>query len=97
MSETAERRFPIWRQPDGAPVTCREKIEVLNENLEEIRALAQDALEDAILMGCAESQVRETLHGIVDALENPYAGTRHDAVGGGGDSGTSGSAGGGSP
>jgi len=81
MTDAAESRFPVWRQPDGAPVTCREKIEVLNENLEEIRALAQDALEDAILMGCDEGQVRETLHGIVDALDNPYAGTRHDSAG----------------
>lgn len=64
--------FPVWRQPDGRPVSCAEKIKVLNENLAEIRQMAQDALEDAILMGCDERQVREVLRGLVDALDNPY-------------------------
>lgn len=64
--------LPIWLQPDGKPVSCVEKIKVLNENLEEIRQMAQDALEDAILMGCDESQVREVMRGLVDSLANPY-------------------------
>jgi len=64
--------FPIWRAPDGEPVSCVEKIKVLNENLEEIHALAQEALEDAVLMGCDETQVREVLAGLVRSLENPY-------------------------
>lgn len=63
----------MWRQPDGAPVSCREKIKVLNENLVEIQEMAQDALEDAILMGCDEQQVREVLTGLIEKLENPYA------------------------
>lgn len=75
--------FPTWRQPDGQPVTCREKIQVLNENLEEIQGMAQDALEDAILMGCDERQVRQVMHDMVDALTNPYAGTRHAPKGDG--------------
>ena len=66
--------YPTWRQPDGEPVGCRDKIQVLNENLEEIRQMAQDALEDAILMGCDERQVRAVLHELMDSLENPYAG-----------------------
>jgi hypothetical protein len=69
---SADGRFPLWRQPDGSPVSCREKIKVLNENLAEIEQAAQDALEDAVLMGCDEEQVRETLHALVDRLANPY-------------------------
>jgi uncharacterized protein (DUF1778 family) len=46
---------------------------VLNENLEEIREMAQDALEDAVLMGCDEAQLREVLRALVERLENPYA------------------------
>ena len=65
--------LPVWRQPDGEPVSCMEKIKVLNENLEEIGELAQDALEDAILMGCDEAQVREVLQRLMDELTNPYA------------------------
>jgi hypothetical protein len=61
-----------WRQPDGKPVSCVEKIKVLNQNLDEIRQLAQDALEDAILMGCDEGQVRSVLQRLVEDLQNPY-------------------------
>ena len=72
MGSTTDKRFPAWRQPDGSPVSCLEKIKVLNENLAEIGQLAQDALEDAILMGCDETQVRDVLRRLVDSLANPY-------------------------
>lgn len=70
MNETDE--FPVWRTPEGEPVSCVEKIKVLNENLAELRELAQEALEDAVLMGADERQVRKVLAGIVDGLVNPY-------------------------
>jgi hypothetical protein len=70
MSE--EEKFPIWRTPEGEAVSCVEKIKVLNENLAELRAMAQEALEDAVLMGADERQVRAVLVGIVEGLVNPY-------------------------
>ncbi len=70
MNETDE--FPVWQTPEGEPVPCVEKIKVLNENLAELRELAQEALEDAVLMGADERQVRKVLAGIVDGLVNPY-------------------------
>ena len=72
MADRAAGDIPVWRTPEGEPVSCVEKIKVLNENLAELRSLAQDALEDAVLMGCDERQVREVLAGIVAALINPY-------------------------
>ena len=74
VTDTAAETFlpPIWTDPDGTPLTCRDKIKVLNENLEEIREMAQDALEDAILMGADEDQARETLAALVGSLVNPY-------------------------
>jgi len=63
---------PVWRHDDGTPVSCLEKIKVLNENYAELHQMAQDALEDALLIGCNESQVRLALHELVDALVNPY-------------------------
>lgn len=74
MPDDSKTAYPTWLQPDGQPVSCREKIKVLNENLDEIREMAQDALEDAILMGCDERQVRRVLHEMMDALNNPYEG-----------------------
>ncbi len=65
--------LPVWLTPEGEPVSCLDKIKVLNENLEEIRQLAQDALEDAILMGCDEAQFRQVMRALAESLENPYA------------------------
>lgn len=59
---------PLWRKPDGAPVSCVEKIKVLNQNYAELRGLALDALEDALLLGCSEAQFRRILHEMVDEL-----------------------------
>ena len=64
----------VWRQPDGRPVACKEKLKILDENISEIRQMAQDALEDALLMGCDEAQIRGVLRRLVDDLVNPYPG-----------------------
>lgn len=62
----------VWRTPEGEPVSCVEKIKVLNENLGELRDMAQDALEDAVLMGCDEEQFRSVVRALLDGLANPY-------------------------
>ncbi len=62
----------VWQQPDGEPVSCIEKLKVLNENLEEIEGLCREALEDAVLMGCDERQVREVLAKIVRNILPPF-------------------------
>lgn len=62
----------IWRSPTGEVVACVEKNKVLSENMEEIRQICQDALEDAVLMGCDEQQFRTVLTELVNALKNPY-------------------------
>jgi hypothetical protein len=62
----------VWRSPSGEVVACVEKLKVLRENLEEIQQLCQEALEDAVLMGCDERQFREILGRLMQQLENPY-------------------------
>jgi hypothetical protein len=63
---------PVWQQPDGSPVSCVEKIKVLNQNLTELQQMAQDLVEDALLMGCDESQIRAVLDQMLANLRNPY-------------------------
>lgn len=63
---------PKWRSPGGEVIACVEKLKVLRENLQEIQQLCQDALEDAILMGCDEHQFRAALKALMDGLDNPY-------------------------
>lgn len=61
-----------WKRPDGSIVARTEKIKVLRENLEELRQMAQDAFEDALLMTRDESQIRAVFQDLVAKLENPY-------------------------
>lgn len=65
--------IPVWRQSDGKPVSCLEKIKVLNQNIQEIETLCADALEDGTLMGCDPDQIKAALHAIIDALAVSHA------------------------
>lgn len=62
----------IWRSSEGKVIACVEKNKVLQENLAEIRQVCQDALEDAVLMGCDERQFRRVLAELVAQLRSPY-------------------------
>jgi hypothetical protein len=62
----------VWRGPKGEIISCIEKNKVMRENLDEIRQTCQDALEDAVLMGCDEEQFRAVLTELVARLVNPY-------------------------
>jgi hypothetical protein len=62
-----------WRGPDGSVISCTEKLKVMQENMEELRQCAQDALEDAVLMGCDEAQVKEAFQTVIAALNSGYA------------------------
>ncbi|HTH98516.1 MAG TPA: hypothetical protein VL574_13965 [Stellaceae bacterium] len=73
MTSEQDFRAIRWLTPEGEPVSCEEKLKVLAQNLAELRQSAQDALEDALLMGCAETQIRTVLRDLVDGLDNPYA------------------------
>jgi hypothetical protein len=64
--------LPIWIRDDESIVACTEKIRVMQENFDEIQQITQDAFEDGLLMEVSETQMRETLHALVDSLVNPY-------------------------
>lgn len=65
-------KWPKWVRDDGSVVSCTEKVKVMTENFDEIKQIAQDALEDGLLMEVSEEQMREALHHLVDMLVNPY-------------------------
>jgi hypothetical protein len=60
-----------WPQPDGSPVSCREKLKVLAENHAELAQAMQDVFEDAVLMGVDEAAMREILRAMVAGLASP--------------------------
>lgn len=66
------RKQIIWRSPSGEVIACVEKNKVLQENLAEIRQICQDAMDDAVLMGCDEQQVRAVFTELIASLETSY-------------------------
>jgi hypothetical protein len=62
----------IWRSPQGTVIACVEKNKVMHENLVEIRQVCQDALDDAVLMGCDEEQFRMVLGELVMQLHSEH-------------------------
>lgn len=63
-----------WRQPDGTPISCREKLKVLAENHAELAQVMQDAFEDAVLMGVDEAAMRAVIGDMVRQLSSPRRG-----------------------
>ncbi len=61
-----------WIGPDGEPVSCHDKLAVLQDNLAELQEMAQEALEDAIVMGCDETQFKRVLADLVTTVRNPF-------------------------
>ncbi|TVR83997.1 MAG: hypothetical protein EA405_02720 [Rhodospirillales bacterium] len=70
-SRARSERETVWLGADGAPLSCEEKLRVLDENLAEIRQVCQDAFEDALLMGCDEARVRQVFATVIENLHNP--------------------------
>jgi alpha-galactosidase len=68
----SENHWPKWLRDDQSVVSCTEKVKVMKENFDELKQMAQDALEDGLLMEVSETQMREALHRLVDELVNPY-------------------------
>jgi hypothetical protein len=64
----------LWPQPDGTPISCREKLKVLAENHAELAQTMQDVFEDAVLMGVDETAMRGIIDDMVRGLASPRRG-----------------------
>ena len=58
-----------WIGRDGMPMTCEEKISLLNDNLQEIHEMCQHAFEEAVQAGCSEEFMRIVLQDLVGSLK----------------------------
>lgn len=61
----------LWPGADGSPLSCREKIKVLEENHREAAQVLRDAFEDAVIMGVDEAAMRAILAELIAALPSP--------------------------
>lgn len=58
-----------WIGRDGMPLTCEEKIVLLNDHLSDIHELCQQAFEEATQMGCSEEFLRIVLQDMISSLK----------------------------
>ena len=72
MRPSPKNAWPKLVRDDKSVVSCSEKVKVMTEKFDELKQIAQDALEDGLLMEVSEAQMREALHKLVDELVNPY-------------------------
>ena len=43
-----KNEWPKWVRDDGSVVSCTEKVKVMAENFDELKQIAQDAMEDGL-------------------------------------------------
>ena len=63
-----------WPGRDGSPISCRDKLKVLEENRAELADILRDTFEDAVLMGVDEQAMKDILASMVQSLRSPLAG-----------------------
>ncbi len=68
-----------WFKTDGSTIACKEKNKVLNENYREIRSMLQDAIDDAVLMGCSEKTFKEAYLEMLNSLKSAYPEQKQDS------------------
>ncbi|CAM8630980.1 CbiX_SirB_N domain containing protein [Burkholderiales bacterium] len=77
----SQHQGTAWRSPSGEPIACLEKLKVLEEGLVELEQVFLDLLEDAVVLGCAQSSARalllQRLRGITSALPDRFIEKKH--------------------
>ena len=58
----------LWIDKDKKIISCIETNKVLNENFLEVYNALQNALDDGILMGCDENDLKKKLKSLVNDL-----------------------------
>ena len=59
-----------WLGKDKHKISCKEKIKVLNNNIDELQEIISDIYDEAILIGIDEKQLKEVLLKIVKNIKN---------------------------
>ncbi|MDG6094836.1 hypothetical protein LOC54_06885 [Acetobacter sp. AN02] len=58
----------IWPGQNGEPVSCTEKLRLLEENWQELSTVMRDTYDDAVLMGVDPARMQDMLTGLVRDL-----------------------------
>ena len=63
----------IWHSNEGDKISCLEKIKVMEQNLDEIKVLLQDVIDDGVLMGISEQQIKEEMIKLIKTIKTDYS------------------------
>ena len=75
---TVKTLFPVGKSRMEVRFPVQKKSWFLNENYEELRSMIKDALEDALVLGCSEKQVRESFHALIDEIQSDIKECQHN-------------------
>ena len=59
-----------WYTVKNTKISCKEKIKLLNQNIEEFQNLANDILDEAILMGVDKKQLLEIMSNVISSTDS---------------------------
>ena len=62
-----------WIDKEGEPLSCKEKLSTLEENLAELLEIALEALEDAAVMGADTDAARQVFIDEIASLQPRFA------------------------
>jgi len=63
--------FPkVWYSTDKVKISCKEKILLLNKNIQDFNEVAQEIYDEAILMGVKKEQIEEILEAVIKNIDS---------------------------
>ena len=68
----------IWYNKQGEKISCTEKIKVMQENLSELKIMLQDLIDDGVLMGISDQQIKQECINLINSISSNYISTDAD-------------------
>ena len=62
----------IWRAKNKELISCNEKIKILNENFDELQLLIQSVIDDAVIIGCDEKDIKQKISNLLESIHFSY-------------------------
>ncbi|PPR24513.1 MAG: hypothetical protein CFH34_01770 [Alphaproteobacteria bacterium MarineAlpha9_Bin4] len=59
-----------WVDKNKNTISCKEKIKVINGNLDELTEMLKDIFDEAVLIGVDENQFKKVIQDIVKNMKN---------------------------
>ena len=66
----ANYRPKFWKSQDKKKISCKEKILILNNNIDELQDLINQIYDEAILMGVDKNQIEEIIYNVARNLRS---------------------------